>query len=115
MDDCLFCKILRGEIPAKKIYEDEEMLAFHDVNPQAKVHFLIIPKKHFASLDEINEDDENKEIIGHIFSKIPVIAKSLGLTNGYRVVNNCGDDGNQTVAHIHFHVLGGRKLGWPPG
>jgi len=113
--DCIFCKIVRGEIPSKKIYEDEEIYAFFDLEPQAPFHFLVIPKKHFASLDDINEEDENKEIIGHLFSKIPTIAESLGIPNGYRVVNNCGEDANQTVPHIHFHVLGGRTLNWPPG
>jgi histidine triad (HIT) family protein len=79
------------------------------------VHFLVIPKKHIKSLDEINEAAENKEIIGHIFSKIPVLAEKLALVKGYRVVNNCGEDGNQTVPHLHFHVLGGRQMTWPPG
>lgn len=108
MEECLFCKIIDGEIPSKKVYEDEKILAFMDINPQAPVHFLVIPKQHICCADKINE--ENCEIVAYIFTKIPQIAKKLGLSNGYRIVNNCGDDACQTVKHMHFHILGGRQL-----
>lgn len=111
-DDCLFCKILKGEIPSDKIYEDDLIYAFNDIDKQAPVHFLVIPKKHIDSLDACENE---AEILGYILSKIPVIAKEQALENGYRVVNNIGKDGNQTVRHLHFHVLGGRSLNWPPG
>ena len=106
--DCIFCKILAGEIPSKKIYEDELCYAFHDIGPQAAVHALIIPKLHIASVNEINS--ENSKYVAHIFEVIPTIAAALGLGNGYRVVTNCGEDGCQSVKHLHFHVLGGEKL-----
>lgn len=111
--DCIFCKIASGEIPSNKIYEDEKVIAFYDLAPQAPIHFLVIPKEHIKCADEINES--NSEIIAHIFEVIAKIAKELKLENGYRVVNNCGEDGGQTVGHLHFHVLGGRLLAWPPG
>ncbi len=111
--DCLFCKIVNGEIPSNKIYEDEKVLAFYDIDPQAPVHFLVIPKEHIACADDLNE--QNSEIVAYIFAKIAQIAKDLKLTNGYRIVNNCKADGGQTVDHLHFHVLGGRSLAWPPG
>lgn len=107
--DCVFCKITDGSIPSDKVYEDDKILAFYDLEPQAPVHVVIIPKAHIGSADALNED--NCEIVGYLFSKIPQIAKSLGLENGYRVVNNCGSDAGQTVLHIHFHLLGGKKLG----
>ena len=110
--DCIFCKIANKEIPADIVYEDEKILAFKDLNPAAKVHVLVIPKHHISSLNDINE--ENCNVISYIFKCIPKIAKKLGLTNGYRTVNNCGQDGGQTVNHIHFHLLGGESLGWPP-
>ncbi len=110
--DCLFCKIISGEIPGKKIYEDEKVYAFYDINPQAPVHFLVVPKEHIKSCNELTS--ENAQIIGHIFLVIAKIAKDLGLEKGYRIVNNCGEDGGQTVEHIHFHVLGGKPLSWPP-
>ncbi len=110
--DCIFCKIANKEIPADIVYKDEEILAFKDLNPAAKVHVLVIPKHHISSLNDINE--ENYNVISYIFKCIPKIAKKLGLTNGYRIVNNCGQDGGQTVNHIHFHLLGGESLGWPP-
>ncbi|MDO5725299.1 MAG: histidine triad nucleotide-binding protein [Tissierellia bacterium] len=113
MTDCIFCKIIDGEIPSKKIYEDELIYAFEDINAQAPVHFLVIPKKHIKSIDDIDTEDEN--LIGKIFTKIKEIAKAEGLDNGYRVVINCKDDGGQTVDHLHFHILGGRSLNWPPG
>ena len=105
---CIFCKIISGEIPSKKVYEDDEVLAFHDVNPQAPVHILIIPKMHIPSADAI--DTANSNLISKIFEKIPAIAKEAGLTNGYRIITNCGEDGCQSVKHIHFHLLGGKKL-----
>lgn len=106
--DCLFCKIINGDIPSNKVYEDEKCYAFLDINPQAPVHCLVVPKEHIASVDGINA--ENALVVGHIFSVIPKIAKSLGLENGYRVVSNVGEDGCQSVKHLHFHILGGRKL-----
>ena len=111
--DCIFCKIANGEIPSQIVYEDDKIIAFKDLAPQAPVHFLVIPKEHIKCADEINS--ENSAIIAHIFTKIPLIAKELGVENGYRIVNNCGSDGGQTVGHLHFHVLGGRLLAWPPG
>ena len=109
MTDCIFCKIVDGSIPSNKVYEDDKIIAIHDLEPQAPVHVLVMPKQHICCANKINES--NAEIVAHIFTKIPEIAKSLGLDNGYRIVNNCGDDGCQTVKHIHFHLLGGKKLG----
>ena len=106
--DCLFCKIIAGEIPSTKVYEDELVYAFEDINPQAPVHVLVIPKTHIASAADITE--ENSALVAHIFEVIPGIAKKLGLKNGFRVVTNCGDDGAQTVKHLHFHIMGGRPL-----
>lgn len=111
--DCLFCKIIAGEILSNKIYEDDLIYAFYDIEPQAPVHFLVVPKEHIDSLDETKE--VNKELLGHILLKISEIAKKLNLENGYRVVVNTKEDGGQTVNHLHFHVLGGRSLQWPPG
>ena len=108
MDNCLFCKIIAGEIPAEKVYEDEEILAFKDIHPKAPVHILVIPKKHIASAKEVTIDDE--KILGKMFITISKIAKEMGLENGYRIVNNCGKDGGQEVMHLHFHLLGGKKL-----
>ena len=105
---CIFCKIVAGEIPSQKVYEDELCLAFHDINPETPVHILVIPKAHIASVDEVTE--ENSAAVAHIFEMIPKIAKSAGLTNGYRVITNCGDDACQSVKHLHFHVMGGRQL-----
>ena len=114
MSDCLFCKIIAGDIPSTKIYEDDMMLAFRDIDPQAPEHVIIIPKAHIASANEISED--NVKYIAHIWTMIPKIAKDLGIDEkGYRVVNNCGKDGGQTVHHIHFHLMGGREFGWPAG
>ena len=113
MDNCLFCKIIAGVIPSNKVYEDELCYAFYDIDPQAPVHFLVIPKQHIASADEI--DGTNSAIVAHVFEVIAKIAKELKLEKGYRIVNNCGEDGGQTVGHLHFHVLGGRLLAWPPG
>ncbi len=106
--DCVFCKIIAGEIPSTKVYEDDEILAFRDINPQAPVHILVIPKKHIGGVHEVNAG--NSEIVAKIFVKIAEIAKREGLTNGYRVVSNVGEDGGQTVPHLHFHILGGKKL-----
>ena len=108
MENCLFCKIVAGEIPSTKVYEDEKILAFRDIAPMAPVHVLVIPKMHIGSVAEINA--ENSDIVAHIFRVIPQIAKAEGLDNGYRVVSNCGDDAGQTVHHLHFHILGGQKL-----
>ena len=106
--DCLFCKIAAGEIPSSKVYEDDMCLAFHDINPQTPVHILIIPKVHIASANEV--DENNSQYVAHIFEMIPEVAKLAGLTNGYRVITNCGDDACQTVKHLHFHIMGGRRL-----
>lgn len=106
--DCLFCKIINGDIPSNKVYEDDKMLAFHDISPMAPVHVVMIPKEHICCADALNE--QNSMVVAHIFSKIPEIAKSLNLENGYRIVNNCKEDGGQTVFHLHFHLLGGKKL-----
>lgn len=111
--DCIFCKIARNEIPSKKLYEDDKMVAFNDLEPQAPVHVLIIPKAHISSANEITA--ENSDIIGKIFMVAAKIAKEQGLDKGYRIVNNCGEDGGQTVQHLHFHLLGGRKMHWPAG
>ena len=112
--DCLFCKIVAGDIPSAKVYEDEKVYAFRDIEPQAPVHILIIPKEHIASANELTE--ENASIVGHIFAVAAKIAKEEGVAEGgYRIVNNCGQDGGQTVGHLHFHMLGGRSLQWPPG
>ena len=106
--DCLFCAILKGEIPSKKAYEDDMCYAFYDIAPQAAVHILVIPKVHIASADEINA--ENGKYVSHIFECIPSIAKEAGIKNGYRVVTNCGADACQSVKHLHFHILGGEQL-----
>lgn len=111
--DCLFCKISRGEIPSDKLYEDDTVFAFYDIAPQAPVHFLVIPKAHIASAGDIGP--ENAALVGHIFSVIADLARRLALTGGYRVVTNCGEDAQQSVQHLHFHVLAGRELAWPPG
>ena len=106
--DCLFCKILKGDIPSAKVYEDDLVYAFRDINPQAPVHVLVIPKMHIACADDITA--ENSTLVAHIFEVIPAIAKAEGLENSYRVITNCGEDGCQSVKHLHFHVLGGKKL-----
>jgi len=113
--DCIFCKIVKKEIPAVIDYEDEEIMVFRDLDPKAPVHVLIIPKTHIESLDDLDGSEEQSALIGRMMCKIHEIAVLLGLQNGYRVVNNCGEDALQTVKHIHFHLLGGRKMGWPPG
>lgn len=109
MENCLFCKIIKGEIPSNKVYEDDEILAFKDINPVAPVHILVIPKKHIACAKDLKVEDE--VLIGRIFTVINKIADEFNLDNGYRIVNNCGQDGGQEVMHLHFHLLGGKKLG----
>ena len=106
--DCLFCKIVAGEIPSTKVYEDDAVYAFRDIAPQAPTHILVVPKEHIGSADEIGVD--NSAAVARIFEAIPKIAKSEGLSNGYRIVSNIGEDGCQSVKHIHFHILGGKKL-----
>ena len=106
--DCLFCKIVAGEIPSTKVYEDDKVLAFRDIAPMAPTHILVIPKTHIGSVAEITAD--NAELVAHIFTVIPKIAKDEGLDSGYRVVSNCGPDAGQTVHHLHFHILGGKQL-----
>ncbi|MBQ7314730.1 MAG: histidine triad nucleotide-binding protein [Clostridia bacterium] len=106
--DCLFCAIVRGEIPSNKIYEDDVCYAFLDINPQAPVHALVVPKEHIPSANEVQE--AQAATVAHIFTVLPTIARTLGLTNGYRIVSNVGEDGCQSVKHLHFHILGGKKL-----
>jgi len=106
--DCLFCKIIAGDIPSTKVYEDDLVYAFRDIAPQAPTHILVIPKAHLASVNEVSSG--NSAVVAHIFEVIPQIAAAEGLTDGYRVVSNCGADAGQTVHHLHFHILGGRKL-----
>ena len=108
MENCIFCKIIAGDIPSTKVYEDETILAFRDIAPQAPTHILVIPKTHIPSVDGITA--ENSNIVAHIFEVIPQIAKAENLENGYRVVSNCGADAGQTVHHLHFHILGGKPL-----
>ena len=109
MNDCLFCKIIAGEIPSTKVYEDDKVYAFRDINPQAPVHVLVLPKEHMDSANAITA--ENVGNVAAVFEAIPKIAAAEGLSDGYRVINNCGADAGQTVMHIHFHLIGGRKLG----
>lgn len=111
--DCLFCKIIEGSVPSEKVYEDDSILCFKDINPTCPVHVLIIPKKHIASLDELQEEDS--ELIAHMMLKVKEIAKTMGLDNGYRLVINTGEDGLQSVKHLHMHLIGGKKLNWPAG
>ena len=112
--DCLFCKILRGDIPAHKFYEDDQVIAFHDISAQAPVHFLVIPKKHIATLNDLSEEND-KLLAGHILFTAQRLAQAQGCQDGFRVVMNCNDLGGQTVHHIHMHVLGQRQMHWPPG
>ena len=111
--DCVFCKIAAGEIPSKKAFEDDRVLAFYDLDPQAPIHILLIPKEHIASAAEITE--ENGTNVAHIYAVAAKLAKDLKLDKGWRVVTNVGADGGQTVMHMHFHLLGGRSMAWPPG
>ena len=109
MSNCIFCSIIAGEIPAKKVYEDDKVVAFHDISPQAPVHILVIPKLHMVSAMDVKP--ENSVYVAACFTAISHIAKELGLHNGFRVITNSGEDGGQTVFHLHFHILGGTKLG----
>lgn len=113
MNDCLFCKILKGEIPSTKVYEDDYVFAFNDISPVAPFHAIVIPKFHMTSANYVNS--ENSIYIAKVYEAIAKIAEQEGLEKGYRVVNNCGEDGGQTVGHIHFHLLARRNLQWPPG
>ena len=113
MSDCLFCKISAGEIPSNKVYEDDLCYAFYDIAPQAPTHFLVIPKAHIPSVSAVTA--ENSAVVAHIFEVIAKIAKDEGLDKGYRVVSNIGEQGQQSVPHLHFHILGGRDMTWPPG
>lgn len=112
MNDCLFCKIIAGEIPSNKLYEDEQCFAFYDIDPQAPTHFLVIPKEHIASCGAVTE--EHAALVGHLFAVISRLAGELGLES-FRVVSNCGEQAGQSVPHLHFHVLAGRDMTWPPG
>lgn len=112
MSDCLFCKIIAGEIPSQKVYEDEGAFVFCDIGPQAPTHLLVIPKTHIASCGEITP--ENADVVGHLFTVIGKVTKQLGITE-FRVVSNCGESAGQSVFHLHFHVLAGRDMTWPPG
>jgi len=110
MQDCIFCKIIKGEIPSNKVYEDDEILAFHDINPAAPIHILVIPKKHISMLTDLRKEDE--ALVGKIYTTINKIAEKEGFKEqGYRVIANCGKDSGQEVMHIHFHILAGKKLG----
>lgn len=111
--DCLFCKIIKGDIPSTKVYEDDMVYAFNDIDPKAPFHVIVIPKKHITSAADITA--ENSNYISAVFEAIAKIAKDNNLEKGFRVVNNCGEDGGQTVGHIHFHLLARRNLAWPPG
>lgn len=111
--DCLFCKIINGEIPSNKVYEDDTVFAFRDIEPQAPTHILIIPKQHIKSAAEI--DESNSAVVAHIFEVAAKIAKQEGLDDGFRIVNNCGDIAGQSVKHLHFHLMGGREFGWQAG
>ena len=112
MSDCVFCKIIAGEIPSAKVYEDEVCVAFKDLEPKAPVHLLVIPKVHIQSVDAVTP--ENSGLVAHIFETIPKIMKDQGITSGYRVITNIGPDAGQTVPHLHFHVLAGKEMGWEP-
>ena len=113
MNDCLFCKIIAGEIPSKKIYEDDTVYVFEDIAPTAPIHYLLIPKQHISKLDEVNAD--NSAVIAHIYEVIAKLATALDLKDGFRVVSNCGEQAGQSVFHIHFHLLSGRAFEWPAG
>ena len=111
--DCLFCKIINGEIPSEKVYEDDFVYGFNDIDPQAPVHVLLVPKTHITSASDITAD--NSAVVAHIFEAAAVLAGQLGLTDGFRIVTNCGDSAGQTVKHLHFHLMGGRAFTWPAG
>jgi len=112
--DCVFCKIINKEIPSDILYEDDDMIAFKDANPQAPVHFLVVPKKHIDNIESLSEEDY--PLLEKIFKRINILAKEQGIAkDGFRIINNCNENGGQTVMHLHFHILGGRCLQWPPG
>ncbi|MBR6940900.1 MAG: histidine triad nucleotide-binding protein [Clostridia bacterium] len=111
--DCIFCKIAAGEIPSTKVYEDDKVIAFNDLDPQAPFHVLIIPKEHIASAAQI--DESNSAVVAHIFEVAAKIASEQGLSDGFRIVSNCGESAGQTVMHLHFHMMAGRDFGWPAG
>lgn len=111
--DCIFCKIIGGEIPSKKAYEDDLVYGFYDIEPQAPVHILLVPKQHIASAAEVTS--ENSAVVAHIFEVAAKLAAELGLSDGFRIVTNCGESAGQTVMHLHFHLMGGRDFAWPAG
>jgi histidine triad (HIT) family protein len=114
--DCIFCKIVRGEIDSKKVYENEKIVAFHDINPQAPIHILVIPKKHIEKITDISDSEEDKEILHEIIKACKIIADQMKISErGFRIVVNTNPEGGQTVYHLHFHLLGGRQMRWPPG
>lgn len=113
MEDCLFCSIAAGKIPSTKLYEDEDVVAFQDIDPKAPVHFLVVPKAHIQSAEQLTE--ENAALLAKVFTVAARVCREQGIANGYRVVTNVGEDGGQSVPHLHFHVLAGRILAWPPG
>lgn len=113
MQDCIFCKIVNGEMPSRKVFEDEKVVAFEDINPVAPIHFLLIPKQHIRSLLSLSDDD--KDLASHLLLTAKKLGKEYCGNNGFRVVTNIGNDGGQEVKHLHFHIIGGRKMTWPPG
>ena len=113
MEDCLFCRIIAGDIPSSKVYEDEAVYAFRDIDPKAPTHFLVLPKAHIASAADVTS--ENAAVVAHIFEVIAALAREQGFSEGFRVVSNVGKQGGQSVPHLHFHVLAGRDMSWPPG
>ena len=113
MSDCIFCKIVAGEIPSKTVFENDDLIVFHDLSPQAPIHLLLVPRRHIVSLEE--SADEDQALLGRILLAARDVAREQGIASGYRVVNNCGAPAGQSVFHIHFHLLGGRGMGWPPG
>ncbi|NLT96364.1 MAG: histidine triad nucleotide-binding protein [Clostridia bacterium] len=113
MSDCIFCKIANKEIPSQVVYEDDLIMAFNDIQPQAPVHVLVVPKKHIKDIASLSDTDY--DLMGRIFKIINKIAKEKGIEDGFRIVNNCGEKGGQSVGHLHFHILGGRQMQWPPG
>ena len=117
MEGCLFCRIVAGEIPAKLVHQDDHVVAFRDVNPQAPEHVLVIPRAHVATLAEVSADEHGRDVLGNLFAGAAAAARALGLdeTSGYRLVVNCGERAGQSVFHLHVHLLSGRRFGWPPG
>jgi histidine triad (HIT) family protein len=113
--DCLFCRIIAGSIPSSQVYEDEQVYAFSDIDPQAPVHVLIVPRRHIASLKDVGSSADDKALLGHLHTVAAEIARTQNLTRGYRTVINTGPEGGQTVQHLHVHLLGGRPMHWPPG